>query len=84
MKIKVLKFFGGNLNYKQMGKCYLEFETRVRKANERNFIVAVEITNQIIRLVFNAFAFTLHAARNSKSSATELEKHNFVGPVSTK
>ena len=39
--------------------------------------------HDVIRLVNNAFAYTIHYARISTSSGVEIEQNKFVGPVST-
>ena len=71
-------FFGENLNYIQIGHVCLEFEIRVKKAYNTNFIVAADITNEDVRLVKNSFAFTIHDARIPTTSDYELEQNNFV------
>ena len=53
----------------------MEFEIKVRKADNINFIVATDKTNEVISLVNNAFAFTIHDARISTSSGTETEQN---------
>ena len=39
--------------------------------------------NDIIRLVNNAFAYTIHDARISTSAGVEIEQNKYVGPIST-
>ena len=56
---------------------------KVRKADRNNFIVATDNTKEVIRLFNKAFAFTVHDARISKSSGTEIERTKFAGPVPT-
>ena len=46
-------------------------------------VVAAEKIYEKIRLVNNAFAYTIHCARISTSSGTEIEQNKVVGPVST-
>ena len=47
-----IKFFlGGNLTHIQIGSAYLEFEMKVRKVDNTNFIVATDNTNEVNRLV---------------------------------
>ena len=61
-------FFGENPDYKQVGCEYLEFEMKNRKVDNTNFFVADDNTNEVIRLVSNASAFTLKGARISTSA----------------
>ena len=50
-------FFGGNLNYIQVGNGHLKFDTKIRKADNTNFVESDDVaTNDVIRLVKNAFA----------------------------
>ena len=42
-------FFGGNPNYKQVGSENLEFKIKNRKVDNTNFLVADDITNEVIR-----------------------------------
>ena len=37
----------------------------------------------MVKLVNNAFAYTIHDARTSSSSGVEIEQNKLVGPVST-
>ena len=76
-------YFGENHNFIQVGNGYLEFDIRVRKRNNAIFIVADNNTNEIIRLVNNAFAYTIHDARISTSAGVEIEQNKYVGPIST-
>ena len=46
-------------------------------------VVASDNTYEIIRLVKNAFAYTIHDARISTSAGIEIEQNKLVGPVST-
>ena len=56
----------------------------VRKADNSNFAVSDDVnTNEVISVVNNAFAFTIHDARISSSSRTEIEQKNYVGTNST-
>ena len=77
-------FFEENLILIQKGNAYLELEKRVRKANDKYSVVANDNTDEVIRLVKNALAFTIQDTRNSTSSGTEIEKNKYVGPDSTK
>ena len=54
-----------------------------RKAENFSFSVAVEYTNEVIRLVNNSSPFTIHDARISSSSGTERDKNKCFGPTST-
>ena len=55
---------------------------KIRKDNNDNFSITAP-GHDIIRLVNNAFAYTIHDARISTSSGVEIEQNKFVGPVST-
>ena len=70
---KIKFFFGETPNYIQIGSGYLKFGIFVRKADNTNFIVAVDNTNEVIRFVSTAFAYTIHDARISTSSGNEIE-----------
>ena len=73
-----------HLNYIQVCNEHLKFDTKYRKADIFNFVVSDDVaTNDVIRLVKNAFAYTINDARISTSSGTEIEQNKFVGPVST-
>ena len=77
-------FLGEKLNYLQIGNSYLEFDIKLRKAENTNIVTSNDVaTNEVIRLVNNAFAYTIHDARISTSSGTEIGQNNFVCPVST-
>ena len=73
-------FFEENLNYIQVGKGYLEFDIRMRKIDNTNFIVANDNTIEVIRLPKIAFAYTIHSSRLSTSAGTKIEQNKFVGP----
>ena len=78
-----LKFlFGETLNCLQVGNGYLEFDIRNRKADNNSFIVANDNTNEVIGLVKNAFALTIHDSTISTSAGTEMEQNKLVGPLS--
>ena len=66
-----------------MGNGYLEFDIKYRKDNNDNFSITAP-GHDIIRLVNNAFAYTVHDARISTSSRIEIERNKNTGPVSTK
>ena len=53
------------------------------EAKKAIFIVACGNTNELIRLVFNAFAYIIHDARKSTSAGVEIEQNKYVGPIST-
>ena len=76
-------FFGENHNFIQIGNGYLEFDIRVRRADGNAFAIGLAPGGDIIRLVNNAFAYTIHDARISTSSGVEKEQNKFVGPIST-
>ena len=61
----------------------MEFDIRVRKNDNTNFTVANDKTNDLIRLVNNALAYTIHDARISTSAGVEIEQNKYVGPIST-
>ena len=63
--------FGEDLNYLQVGNGYLEFQIKVRKLTNTSFIAAADNTNEVIRLVNSALAFTIHDVRFSTSAGTE-------------
>ena len=46
-------FYGENLNYIPVGDGYLDFEIKVRNADNIKFIVATDDTNEVIRLVIS-------------------------------
>ena len=58
-------YFGENQNFNQVANGYLEFDIIVRRADGNPFII-VAPGNDIIRLVNNAFAYTIHDARISQ------------------
>ena len=67
----------------QVRNGYLEFDMKIRKADYTSFTVADDNTNEVVRLVKNAFAYTIHDPRISTSSAVEFEQSKVVGPIST-
>ena len=75
-------YFGENHNYIQVGNGYLEFDIRIRRDDGNPFTI-VAPGNDIIRLVNNAFAYTIHDARISTSAGVEIEQNKYVGPIST-
>ena len=82
--IRILNSFSEkNHNLIQMGTEYLEFDIRNRKADNSISIVAGYNTNEVIKLVENAFAFTIHDAFLSTSAGVENDQNEDVGPIST-
>ena len=75
-------YFGENHNFIQVGNGYLEFDIRIRRDDGNPFTI-VAPGNDIIRLVNNAFAYTIHDARISTSAGVEIEQNKYVGPIST-
>ena len=65
-----------------MGIGYLEFVIKIRKANNTIFSITFPGLD-VIRLVNNAFAYTIHDAKFSTSSGVEIEQNKYVGPFST-
>ena len=59
----------------------MEFDIRITGNDGNPFTVAPRLDT--IRLVKNAFAYTIHDARISSSSGVEIEQNKFVGPIST-
>ena len=55
----------------------------IEKDDTSNFIVAIDNTDDVIRIVNNAFVFTFHDARIPTPTGTEIEQNRFVGPAST-
>ena len=71
-------YFGENHNFIQVSSGYLELDLRVRLDNDNDFA-----DGNLIRLVNNAFAYTIHDARISTSTGVEIEQNKYVGPIST-
>ena len=76
-------YFGENHNFIQVGNGYLEFDVRVRRADGNAFAIGLAPGGDFIRLVNNAFAYTIHDARISSSAGVEIERNKYVGPIST-
>ena len=55
----------------------MKLASKIRKADETNFA-----DGDVVRLVNDAFAYTIHDAKNSTSSGVEIEQYKFVGPIS--
>ena len=76
--------FGENNNYPQFGNSYLQFDITVRKADDNNFDVTNDAaTNEVIRLVNNAFAHCFKEGVIQTTGGMELENIKFLGQVST-
>ena len=75
-------YFGENNNFIQVGNGYLEFDIKNRKDKNDNFSITAP-GHDNIRLVNNAFAYTIHDACISNSSGVEMEQNKFVVPIST-
>ena len=74
-------YFGENHNFIQVGNSYWEFDIRVRRADGDPFNVGLAPAGDSIRLVNNAFAYTIHYARISTSAGVEIEQNNNVSPI---
>ena len=74
---------GENLDYIKLGHAYPETEIKVREADNTIFLVATEITNELVRSFNSAVAFKVHVARVLASSRTEIEQNNIIGPMLT-
>ena len=57
----------------QVGVGYLDFDIKIKKDDHSNFSITVPGHN-VIRLVNDAFAYTLNDARISASAGVEIEK----------
>ena len=72
-------YFGESHNFIQVGNGYLESDVKIGNDNNDNFSITAP-GHDIIRLVNNAFAYTLHDARLSTSAGVEIEKKiNLLG-----
>ena len=66
-------------NYHQVGFSYLGFDIRVRKANGNNFNITNDpATNEVIRLVNNAFAYCFKEGTISTTGGMEIEQVKFL------
>ena len=74
-------YFGENHKFIQVENGYLEIDIRITRNDGIPFTVAPRLDT--IRLVNNAFAYTIHDARISSSNGVEIEQNKFVGPIST-
>ena len=75
-------YFGENHIFVQFRNGYLEFDIKIRKGGVGNFLITAP-GNDVIGLVNNAFAYTIHDAEISTSSGVEIEQNNWVRPIST-
>ena len=79
-------YFGENYNFIQVGNAYLEFDIRIRTVAGCNFSIdAIPDPPgiDIIRMVNNALAYTIHDAKISTSAGVDFEQNKYVGPIST-
>ena len=76
-------YFGENHNFIQVGNGYLEFDIRIRRDDGNAFNIGFAPAGDTIRLVNNAFAYTIHDAKISTSAGVEIEQNKYVGPIST-
>ena len=75
-------YFGENHFFIQVDNGYLEFDIRIRRDDGNAFSILAP-GKDIIRLVNNAFAYTIHDTRISTSAGVEIEQNKYVGPIST-
>ena len=76
--------FGENNNYHQVGNSYLHFDITVRKADNADSDVINNVaTNEVIRLVNNAFAPCFKEGVIQTTGGMEIENIKFMGQVST-
>ena len=76
--------FGENNNYHQVGNSYLQFDIAVRKADNADFDVTNDVaTNEVMRLVNNAFAHCFKEGVIQTTGGMEIENIKFIGQVST-
>ena len=61
----------------------MEFDLRIKETNNTDFTIADNDTKDLITLVNDAFAYTLHDARISTSNGVEIEQNVYVEPTST-
>ena len=76
-------YFGENHNFIQVGNGHLEFDIGIRRNDGDAFHIGLAPPGDTIRLVNNAFAYTIHDARISTSAGVEIEQNKNVGPIST-
>ena len=71
---------GENNNYHQVRISNLGFDITVRKANCNKFNFTIDpATNEVIRLVNNAFAYCFKEGTLSTTGGMEIEQVNFLG-----
>ena len=75
-------YFGETYSFIQVGNGYLEFDIRIRNAIGDPFNIGLAPAGDTIRLVNNAFAYTIHVARISASAGVEIGKKH-VGPIAS-
>ena len=80
-----VKIIFGEINkYHQAGNSYLGSDVTVRKADCNNFnFTNAPATNEVIRLVNNAFAYCFEEATLSTAGGTEVEQVEFLRQVLT-
>ena len=70
--------FGENNNYHQIGNAYLEFNIKVRKNDDTNFLF-----DDPVRLANNGFAYCFKEARLGTTIGSDIEINNICGQIST-
>ena len=76
--------FGGDNKYHQVGNSQLGFDIAVRKTNGNDFNFTNDTaTNEVIRLVNNAFASCSKEATLATTGGMEIEQVKFLGQMST-
>ena len=76
--------FGENNNYHQVGNSYLQFDITIRKSNNADFNVTDNAaTNEVIRLINNAFAHCFKEGVIQTTGGMELENIKLLGQIST-
>ena len=76
--------FAENNNYHQVGNSQLGFDITVREANCKNFNFTNDpATNEVIRLVNNAFSYCFKEGTISTTGGIEIEEVKFLGQVSS-
>ena len=76
--------FGENINYHRPGNSQLGFDITVREADGNNFNFTIDpATNEVLRLVNNAFAYYFKEATPATTGGMEIEQVNFLGQLTT-
>ena len=76
--------FGEKNNYQQIGISYLQFDITVRKSDGNIFnLTNVLATNEVIRLIKNAFAHGFKEGVISTTGGMVIENLKFLGQIST-